>query len=102
MDCESIDLCGNFRGIEPLHCPSYPSLPWNGRVSRRISMTDSSESTNPPDIPDFRDDYDNPWKTILEAYFPEFMAFFFPTIAAQFHQPVAVGSTPRKLRRCCR
>lgn len=23
-------------------------------------------------------DYDNPWKDILERYFPEFMAFFFP------------------------
>jgi hypothetical protein len=24
------------------------------------------------------DDYDSPWKTALERYFPEFMAFFFP------------------------
>ncbi|MFZ1241608.1 MAG: cytosolic protein, partial [Anaerolineae bacterium] len=23
-------------------------------------------------------DYDSPWKEILEQYFPEFMAFFFP------------------------
>ncbi len=23
-------------------------------------------------------DYDNPWKEILERYFEEFMAFFFP------------------------
>jgi len=23
-------------------------------------------------------DYDSPWKTIIERYFPEFMAFFFP------------------------
>lgn len=29
------------------------------------------------------DDYDSPWKDALEHYFPEFMAFFFPTAAAQ-------------------
>ena len=23
-------------------------------------------------------DYDSPWKEMLERYFPEFMAFFFP------------------------
>ena len=28
-------------------------------------------------MPD-RDDYDSPWKEILTAYFPDFMAFFFP------------------------
>jgi hypothetical protein len=27
-----------------------------------------------------RDDFDNPWKSILEKYFPEFMVFFFPGI----------------------
>ncbi len=25
-----------------------------------------------------RDDFDTPWKAILEGYLPEFMAFFFP------------------------
>jgi len=29
------------------------------------------------------DDYDSPWKEILEWYFPDFMAFFFPHAAAQ-------------------
>ena len=29
------------------------------------------------------DDYDSPWKEILERYFPDFMAFFFPHAAAQ-------------------
>jgi hypothetical protein len=24
------------------------------------------------------DDYDSPWKDILEAYFPDFMTLFFP------------------------
>ena len=28
------------------------------------------------------DDFDSPWKEILEGYFPDFMAFFFPTAAA--------------------
>jgi hypothetical protein len=28
------------------------------------------------------DDYDSPWKDILEGYFPDFMAFFFPDAAA--------------------
>jgi Domain of unknown function (DUF4351) len=28
------------------------------------------------------DDYDNPWKTVIELYFREFMVFFFPEIAA--------------------
>ena len=26
------------------------------------------------------DDYDSPWKDILERYFPEFMALFFPGV----------------------
>ncbi len=29
------------------------------------------------------DDYDSPWKEILEGYFPDFMAFFFPDAAAE-------------------
>jgi hypothetical protein len=29
-----------------------------------------------------RDDFDNPWKQVLEKYFPEFMLFFFPDIHA--------------------
>lgn len=29
---------------------------------------------------DERTDFDSPWKDILEAYFPEFMAFFFPAV----------------------
>jgi hypothetical protein len=29
-----------------------------------------------------RQDYDSPWKETLEAYFQEFMFFFFPLIAA--------------------
>jgi hypothetical protein len=29
------------------------------------------------------DDFDSPWKEILEGYFPDFMAFFFPEAAAE-------------------
>ena len=29
------------------------------------------------------DDYDNPWKEVLEHAFPEFMAFYFPKANAQ-------------------
>ena len=28
------------------------------------------------------DDYDNPWKTAIDGYLPEFMAFYFPQIHA--------------------
>jgi len=28
-------------------------------------------------------DYDSPWKEMLDAYFPAFMAFFFPAAAAE-------------------
>jgi hypothetical protein len=33
--------------------------------------------------PDHLDDFDSPWKTLLERYFPAFMAWFFPHIAAE-------------------
>ena len=33
--------------------------------------------------PNPSDDYDNPWKVVLEREFPEFMAFFFPEAHAQ-------------------
>ena len=29
------------------------------------------------------DDYDSPWKEIMEVYFNDFMAFFFPDIAEE-------------------
>ena len=32
---------------------------------------------------DRSDDFDSPWKTLLERYFPAFMAWFFPPIAAE-------------------
>ncbi len=39
-------------------------------------MTDTPESAQ-------RQDYDSPWKEILECYFQEFIAFFFPEIAEE-------------------
>ena len=32
---------------------------------------------------EIRDAYDTPWKDILESYFEDFMAFFFPRIHAE-------------------
>ena len=32
---------------------------------------------------ELRDEYDSPWKDILESYFEDFMAFFFPEIHAE-------------------
>jgi len=34
-----------------------------------------------PDMNTQSDDYDSPWKDILEAYFREFTEFFFPEVA---------------------
>ena len=42
-------------------------------------MKNHPRTAQPPDSPD---DYDSPWKTLLERYFPDFMAWFFPAIAA--------------------
>lgn len=37
--------------------------------------------TNPQTAP--ADEYDSPWKDILEHAFPEFMDFYFPKASAQ-------------------
>ena len=34
---------------------------------------------------DYSDDYDSPWKEVLEHAFPEFMAFYFPNAHAQIN-----------------
>ena len=39
-----------------------------------------SEKINPGEF-QARQDYDTPWKKMLEAYFREFIEFFFPEIA---------------------
>ncbi len=38
---------------------------------------------NPPAMTEFRDDYDVPWKDMIEDYFEPFMQFFFPQIHAE-------------------
>jgi hypothetical protein len=32
---------------------------------------------------EIRDDYDSPWKDIIEDYFEDFVCFFFPNIHAE-------------------
>ena len=36
-----------------------------------------------------RDDYDSPWKEIIETFFPQFLLFYFPEIASEvdWHRP---------------
>jgi len=31
------------------------------------------------------DDYNSPWKDLLERYFPAFLAWFFPAVHADIH-----------------
>jgi hypothetical protein len=44
-------------------------------------MKRSSRTT--PKSPERLDDFDSPWKTLLERWFPAFIAWFFPPIAAE-------------------
>jgi len=48
------------------------------------------------------DDYDSPWKEVLERYFPEFMAFFFPQTAADIDWEVGYESLDRELQQVVR
>ena len=43
------------------------------------------------------DDYDSPWKEILEGYFPDFMAFFFPDAAAEIDWSLGFESLDKEL-----
>ncbi len=45
------------------------------------------------------DDYDSPWKEILERYFPDFMALFFPHAAAQIDWSRGYGTLDYATRR---
>jgi hypothetical protein len=42
------------------------------RREKRAQRIDHTRASTP------NDDYDSPWKDMLEHAFPEFMAFFFP------------------------
>jgi len=36
-----------------------------------------------PSMDTSNDQYDSPWKEVIERYFPEFMAFYFPDASAE-------------------
>ncbi len=36
-----------------------------------------------PSMDTSNDQYDSPWKEVIERYFPEFMAFYFPDAYAE-------------------
>ncbi|BAS58659.1 hypothetical protein NIES2135_18320 [Leptolyngbya boryana NIES-2135] len=47
-------------------------------------------------------DYDNPWKTFIELYFREFLAFFFPTIEADVDWSKPVRFLDKELQKIVR
>lgn len=51
---------------------------------------------------DVRADYDSPWKDILEAYFEEFMAFFFPAVFAEIDWGRGYEFLDKKLQQVAR
>ncbi len=48
------------------------------------------------------DDYDSPWKDVLERYFPEFMAFFFPEIYREIDWSRGYESLDQELQKVVR
>ena len=48
------------------------------------------------------DSYDSPWKEILELYFPDFMAFFFPEAYADIDWPKGYESCDQELQQIVR
>jgi hypothetical protein len=42
-------------------------------------------------MPEIRDAYDTPWKYILEDYFEDFIAFFFPEIHTEIDRTGNLG-----------
>lgn len=49
-----------------------------------------------------RDEFDSPWKDILEAYFPDFMQFFFPQIYADIDWSRGYDFLDQELRQVVR
>ena len=47
-------------------------------------------------------DYDSPWKEILEGYFPDFMAFFFPQAHRDIDWPKGYESLDKELQQIVR
>ncbi|MEZ4713835.1 MAG: hypothetical protein R3A44_41990 [Caldilineaceae bacterium] len=48
------------------------------------------------------DDYDSPWKDILDRYFPEFMVFFFPQAFADIDWDRGFEFLDKELQRVVR
>lgn len=48
------------------------------------------------------DEFDSPWKEILEAYFEEFMLFFFPTAHADIDWSRGVEFLDKELQQVVR
>ena len=48
------------------------------------------------------DNYDSPWKDVLERYFPEFMAFFFPTAYQEIDWSKGYESLDQELQQVVR
>ena len=49
-----------------------------------------------------RDDFDNPWKTVIEAYFEDFLAFFFPEAHADIDWRYGYKFLDKELQRVVR
>jgi len=47
-------------------------------------------------------DYDSPWKEILEQYFPEFTAFFFPAAHAEVNWKLGYEFLDKELQQVVR
>jgi hypothetical protein len=59
-----------------------------------MTTTPASSSAN--------DDYDSPWKDVLENFFPEFMAFYFPQAHAQIDWSAGYAIENTELRKVVR
>lgn len=68
-------------------------------------MTTPAATDQPAPAPADRqppDQYDSPWKEILDAYFPEFMAFFFPDLYDKIDWSAGYESLEQELREVMR
>ena len=63
-------------------------------------MTRPSRTPRKP--PDRLDDFDSPWKTLLERWFPAFMAWFFPPIAAEIDWALGYVFLDKELQKISR
>ena len=47
-------------------------------------------------------DFDNPWKTVIELYFHEFVGFFFPSIESEIDWSREITFLDKELRKIFR